>query len=74
MSPAIAPAIEASGAEVVTPRDQACCGALHLHSGRRDGARTRAERLVEAFDRAGVDHVVLATPDFEAPGSSSGCR
>jgi glycolate oxidase iron-sulfur subunit len=56
---ATARVLAADGWEVVSPREQACCGALHLHSGRRDDARTRAERLVEVFDRAGVDHVVV---------------
>jgi glycolate oxidase iron-sulfur subunit len=56
---ATARVLAADGWEVVAPREQACCGALHLHSGRREGARTRAERLVEVFDRAGVDHVVV---------------
>jgi glycolate oxidase iron-sulfur subunit len=56
---ATARALAADGWEVVVPPEQACCGALHLHSGRREAARTRAERLVEVFDRAGVDHVVV---------------
>jgi glycolate oxidase iron-sulfur subunit len=56
---ATARVLAADGWEVVVPREQACCGALHLHSGRRDAARSRAERLVEVFDRAGVDHVVV---------------
>jgi glycolate oxidase iron-sulfur subunit len=56
---ATARVLAADGWEVVAPRDQACCGALHLHSGRREAARRRAERLVEVFDRAGVDHVVV---------------
>jgi glycolate oxidase iron-sulfur subunit len=56
---ATARVLAADGWEVVAPPAQRCCGALHLHSGRRDAARTRAEQLVEVFDRAGVDHVVV---------------
>ncbi len=56
---ATARALAADGWEVVVPREQRCCGALHLHSGRRGAARSRAEQLVEVFDRAEVDHVVV---------------
>src|SRR5436309_13120169 len=56
---ATARALAADGWEVVAPRDQRCCGALHLHAGRREAARARARRLVAVFDRAGVDHVVV---------------
>jgi glycolate oxidase iron-sulfur subunit len=56
---ATARALAADGWEVVAPREQQCCGALHLHSGRRDDAKPRAERLVEVFDRADVDFVVV---------------
>jgi glycolate oxidase iron-sulfur subunit len=56
---ATARALAADGWEVVAPPEQACCGALHLHSGRRDDAKPRAERLVEVFERAEVDLVVI---------------
>jgi glycolate oxidase iron-sulfur subunit len=56
---ATARALAADGWEVVAPRKQQCCGALHLHSGRRDAARSRAEKLVAVFDRADVDYVVV---------------
>jgi len=56
---ATARALAADGWDVVAPRDQGCCGALHVHSGRRDAGRRRARRLVEVFEAAGVDHVVV---------------
>jgi glycolate oxidase iron-sulfur subunit len=56
---ATARALAADGWEVVAPAEQRCCGALHLHSGRRDAARARARRLVEVFDRAEVDLVAV---------------
>ena len=37
-----------NGAEVVVPRRQACCGALHLHSGEREMVRALARRAVAA--------------------------
>jgi glycolate oxidase iron-sulfur subunit len=56
---ATARVLAADGWEVVAPREQACCGALHLHSGRRPAARTRAAKLADVFDRAQVDYVVV---------------
>jgi glycolate oxidase iron-sulfur subunit len=49
--------LAAAGYEVVVPRTQGCCGALHLHAGRLDEFRTMARRLVRAFDD--VDLVVV---------------
>lgn len=46
------------GCEVVTPRDQSCCGALHIHNGEREKAQELARATIEAFERAGVDLVV----------------
>lgn len=39
--------------------DQVCCGALHAHAGDLEGARQLARRNVEAFERSGVDRVVV---------------
>jgi glycolate dehydrogenase iron-sulfur subunit len=49
--------LAAEGCEVVAPRGQECCGALHLHAGRAAEGRRRAERLAAAFD--GVDAIVV---------------
>ena len=46
------------GAAVVVPREQGCCGALHLHSGEREGAQALARRVVDAFP-AELDAVVV---------------
>jgi glycolate oxidase iron-sulfur subunit len=51
--------LAAEGCEVVVPRDQQCCGALSLHSGREAEALERAKRLIGSFERAGVDAVVV---------------
>jgi glycolate oxidase iron-sulfur subunit len=48
-----------NGCEVVVPREQRCCGALHMHSGEVEAARELARRNIEAFERAGVDYVVV---------------
>ena len=47
-----------AGYDVVAPRAQGCCGALHGHSGDLGEARKMARALVEMFDGAGVDIVV----------------
>ena len=51
--------LAAEGCEVVAPADQACCGALELHAGREPAAADRARRLIDVFERAQVDTVVV---------------
>lgn len=55
---ATARVLAADGVEVVAPAEQACCGALSVHSGRLEEGRERARRLIETFERADVEHVV----------------
>jgi glycolate oxidase iron-sulfur subunit len=45
------------GCDVVIPKAQGCCGALSLHSGRSEEARSFAKTTIETF--AGVDTVVV---------------
>lgn len=47
------------GCEVVIPPSQGCCGALSLHSGMQGQAERFARRTIAAFERAGVDTVVV---------------
>lgn len=47
------------GCEVVIPPSQGCCGALSLHSGLQGQAERFARRTIAAFERAGVDTVVV---------------
>ena len=54
---ATARVLAAHGCDVLAPLGQACCGALHLHAGRRDEGRRRAERIGELF--GDVDAVVV---------------
>lgn len=46
------------GYEVVEVPEQACCGALHAHTGDLDAARDLARWGIAAFERAKVDAVV----------------
>ncbi len=47
------------GVEVVDVPDQGCCGALHAHAGDREAARGLARKAIAAFERAGVDALVV---------------
>jgi glycolate oxidase iron-sulfur subunit len=47
-----------NGCEVVIPRGQGCCGALHVHAGLRDLARRLAIRNIRAFQDNGFDAIV----------------
>jgi len=46
---ATARVLQANGCEVVVPRQQGCCGAIHYHSGSSDPAVAMARQNVEAF-------------------------
>ena len=50
--------LAAEGCDVLVPREQQCCGALELHSGREDSALARAKREIAVFETLDVDHVV----------------
>ena len=56
---ATARVLAAEGCDVIIPRDQGCCGALSLHSGRADEAAAFARRTIEVFEAAGVDAIVV---------------
>ena len=51
--------LTAEGFEVVAPPAQGCCGALSGHSGREEEAQQFARALVDTFESAGVEHVVV---------------
>ena len=49
----------AEGCDVSVPAGQGCCGALSLHSGRLDEAKRFARALIERFEGAPVDTIVV---------------
>jgi glycolate oxidase iron-sulfur subunit len=55
---ATARVLAAEGCEVVSPAEQSCCGALLVHAGEEDGALALARRLIDVFEKAGVDAIV----------------
>ena len=48
-----------NGCEVVVPRGQACCGALHSHGGERETARALARRNIALFETTGADYYII---------------
>ncbi len=56
---ATARVLTAEGCEVVIPQAQGCCGALAEHAGEEEDARTAARRLIDAFEHADVDTIVV---------------
>jgi glycolate dehydrogenase iron-sulfur subunit len=56
---ATARVLASEGCDVVIPAKQGCCGALSLHDGRRAEAAAFARKLIETFERAGVDAIVV---------------
>lgn len=56
---ATASVLQANGCEVVIPPGQACCGAIHYHSGAGETALQLAEKNLDAFDVDSVDAVII---------------
>ena len=56
---ATARVLAAEGCDVIIPRGQGCCGALSLHGGRLTEAAGFARRTIDAFERAGVDAIIV---------------
>lgn len=48
-----------AGYDVVTPRDQGCCGALHAHGGNLAAAREAARVNLAAFGHEPLDAIVI---------------
>jgi glycolate oxidase iron-sulfur subunit len=51
--------LQVNGCTVVPAPKQACCGALHAHSGDLDGARERARHNIAAFEASGTDYIIV---------------
>lgn len=56
---ATARVLQANGCEVLVPRDQVCCGAIHYHSGAGEPALEFAETNFEAFNPDDVDAIII---------------
>lgn len=47
-----------SGCEVIIPKAQSCCGALHSHQGLKEAAVLLAKQNITAFEQSGADYYV----------------
>ena len=56
---ATARVLASEGCEVIAPANQPCCGALMVHSGLEVQAAAMARSIIELFERAEVDTVVI---------------
>ncbi len=56
---ATARVLSANGCEVVIPPQQGCCAALPAHQGESAQAQTLARQMIDAFDQAQVDYVII---------------
>src|SRR5690606_29607713 len=56
---ATARVLQENGCEVVTPRGQVCCGAIHFHAGASEPARELAETNLAAFPVQDVDAILV---------------
>ncbi len=48
-----------NGCEVIAPRDQTCCGALHAHNGEREKAKQLATHNIDVFEKLDVEAIVV---------------
>lgn len=56
---ATARVLQANGCDVVIPRTQACCGAIHYHSGAGEPALELASTNADAFAANDIDAVII---------------
>jgi len=56
---ATARVLASEGCDVIIPAAQGCCGALSRHDGRRAEAATFARKLIETFEQADVDAIIV---------------
>jgi glycolate oxidase iron-sulfur subunit len=48
-----------NGCDVITPHQQTCCGALHVHNGVRDTALELARNNIDVFEAEDVDVIII---------------
>ncbi|MBB6053618.1 (Fe-S)-binding protein [Armatimonas rosea] len=51
--------LAANGLDVHVPQNQSCCGALHGHQGKLEGAKELAKKMVAAFENTDYDAIIL---------------
>jgi len=56
---ATARVLQENGCDILIPRGQACCGAIHFHAGWSEPASRLSLQNVEAFDTNSIDAVIV---------------
>jgi glycolate oxidase iron-sulfur subunit len=56
---ATARVLQQNGCDVLTPRGQVCCGAIHMHCGSSEPARQFADANIEALKADEVDAIIV---------------
>lgn len=51
--------LQRNGFDVVMPKEQVCCGALHVHAGDRQAAKQLARMNIEVFRKESLDAVIV---------------
>jgi glycolate oxidase iron-sulfur subunit len=51
--------LQQNGCDVLVPKAQQCCGAIHYHSGQSEPARQLADANLAAFNFDGVDAIIV---------------
>jgi glycolate oxidase iron-sulfur subunit len=51
--------LSANGCEVITPAQQNCCGALHIHAGEAETGRGLARHNIDVFEQYNVDAIII---------------
>ncbi|MEI3613455.1 (Fe-S)-binding protein [Pseudogracilibacillus sp. SO30301A] len=50
--------LQYAGCDIVIPKSQGCCGALHGHSGEINAAKEMAKKNITAFEEEQVDYII----------------
>ena len=50
--------LQLAGCDIVIPKTQSCCGALHGHAGEKSGAKELAKRNIKAFENLNIDYII----------------
>ncbi|MGE7882289.1 (Fe-S)-binding protein [Bacillus sp. NPDC094077] len=50
--------LQVAGCDIIIPKTQNCCGALHGHAGEKSGAKELAKRNIKAFEDLNIDYII----------------
>lgn len=50
--------LQLAGCDIVIPKTQSCCGALHGHAGEKSGAKELAKRNIKVFEDLNIDYII----------------